>query len=518
MAATAKKESDNLLPISDESLHLSRSNRSSASVWRNKGISPLVVLSIAAGVIFVGSSVFIFSHHDTSQISFHEVILNLNEISSYQGELLSVKLARAQKLEQGYFSPKDETEQELLFNDFAERFSKTYESDDEKKMRLEVFKQNLEVIDRLNAEMDSAWFGITPFTDWSEEEFDSYNNLKMGDFDVPNDPDMARKWSDEYESNYGYGGEDLEDEGLDISPAPDGMVDGGDNKKKSSPDSFDWRDHGAVAPVRYQGRCGSCWAISTAEDIEGHLAAKTGKPVVPLSAQQLVSCDKTSWGCIGGYIDKAFEYIMGSPLLSEEEYPYDEKDPHISCRLNANNTLVGANDTDYAVTIEGYDVLPLEFDAAWLKHSVWKTGPHIVPVIAHGLQFYKGGVFDGTDHCYGNYDHAVVLVGWGVDEQQTQGTSLDTEERRMRESSMRLSTIRAGRLLEGDDTDVLSKKKGKSDDVHARPYWIIKNSWGTKWGEDGFFRIYAENSTTACGIGKVAFHSVDPHEARELET
>jgi len=76
---------------------------------------------------------------------------------------------------------------------------------------------------------------------------------------------------------------------------------------------MDWRNAGAVGVPKDQGQCGSCWAFSTTGAIEGLYKIKDG--ILPsFSEQQLVDCAKTSYGCEGGWPEKAMQYVVGTPL------------------------------------------------------------------------------------------------------------------------------------------------------------------------------------------------------------
>ena len=90
------------------------------------------------------------------------------------------------------------------------------------------------------------------------------------------------------------------------------------------PTSVDWREHGAVTPVKDQGHCGSCWTFSTTGAVEGINMIKTGT-LVSYSEQQLVDCDGATFGsdgCHGGLPSRAFEYIQKNSLETEDDYPY----------------------------------------------------------------------------------------------------------------------------------------------------------------------------------------------------
>ncbi|XP_057541849.1 cysteine proteinase COT44-like [Amaranthus tricolor] len=207
------------------------------------------------------------------------------------------------------------------------------------------------------------------------------------------------------------------------------------------PKAVDWRKVGAVNHVKDQGQCGSCWAFSTVATIEAINQIVTGN-LTSLSEQELVDCDRAvDQGCNGGLMDNAFQFILeNGGLDTEEDYPYKGVDGQ--CDLNRKNKKV--------VTIDGYeDVLPYSERA--LKKAVAHQ-PVSVAIEAGGraLQLYQSGVFTG--HCGTKVDHAVVVVGYGTE----------------------------------NGTD----------------YWIVRNSWGNGWGEEGYIRMHRNihRLTGKCGI------------------
>ncbi|XP_058756251.1 senescence-specific cysteine protease SAG39-like [Vicia villosa] len=213
------------------------------------------------------------------------------------------------------------------------------------------------------------------------------------------------------------------------------------------PSTVDWRKKGAVTPVKNQGQCGCCWAFSAVAATEGIHQLSTGK-LVSLSEQELVDCNTkgVDQGCEGGLMDDAFKFIIQNHgLTTEAQYPYQGVDG--TCSANQASTQ--------AATITGYEDVPANNEQALQKAVA--NQPISVAIDASGsdFQFYKSGVFTGS--CGTELDHGVTAVGYGVDSDGTK-------------------------------------------------YWLVKNSWGTDWGEEGYIRMQmgVDAAEGLCGIAMQA--------------
>ncbi|TKR60070.1 hypothetical protein L596_029656 [Steinernema carpocapsae] len=224
------------------------------------------------------------------------------------------------------------------------------------------------------------------------------------------------------------------------------------------PESIDWREHGYVTPVKYQGHCGSCWAFSATGALEGQHKRATGK-LVSLSEQNLVDC-VPSWlakqsvpldvGCKGSFPWNAFRYIQNNGGVdTESSYPYTAGLNHTGGKCHFSKTFVGATDKGFYRVPEGNEEA--------LKIIVATKGPVSVGVHSDkALKMYSEGVFYNFRCKSGANDlnHAVLVVGYGTDSKL------------------------------GD-------------------YWIVKNSWGKRYGEKGYVRM-ARNRENHCGIATSA--------------
>jgi len=211
----------------------------------------------------------------------------------------------------------------------------------------------------------------------------------------------------------------------------------------ASPDAFDWRTKGAVTAVKDQGQCGSCWAFSVTENIESVWILAKGlnnETLPPLAPQQIVDCDTTDLGCNGGNPPTAYDYVQSAGGLDDEkDYPYTAQDGTCAFKSSA----VVAKISGYKYATDG--------DEGTMKDNLASWAPLSICVDARYWQDYQSGIMSEWQCDWiVQLDHCVQAVGY-----DTSSTA-------------------------------------------PTPFWIVRNSWGTDWGEDGYIRL--EYGTNTCGL------------------
>lgn len=201
-----------------------------------------------------------------------------------------------------------------------------------------------------------------------------------------------------------------------------------ENQSQKDPDSLDWREKGGVNQIKDQGNCGSCWAFSVIAAEEGSYFASSGK-LLRMSEQNLVDCVKECNGCGGGYPYKALDHVINNQnhkFALESDYPYTGHDQ--DCYFDSTKSV--GYISSYKLYYEEKDIQP--------NLAKWGPVSVLIDASAFSFIFYKGGIYDG-EGCEDFQNHAVSVVGYGSED--------------------------------------------------GKPYWIVRNSIGTSWGEDGYIRM-----------------------------
>lgn len=200
----------------------------------------------------------------------------------------------------------------------------------------------------------------------------------------------------------------------------------------------DWVKAGKVSHVKNQARCGSCWAFSTTGSLEAALAIKTGT-LNEYSEQELVDCSRAygNYGCNGGLMTYAFKYIHDKKIAREEDYPYKGVDQKCSIKKQDNR-----------VTVAGFKLLAKN-DVATLVNEIRKAPVSVAIEVQRDFMSYKTGIYTNA-RCGSALNHGVLAAGFVIDDKNN--------------------------------------------------YFIVKNSWGTAWGEQGYIRMAFGTGSGTCGI------------------
>jgi C1A family cysteine protease len=318
------------------------------------------------------------------------------------------------------YSTFSESQAASLFEEFKVKYSRKYNDDAEEQLRYANFRSFLKIVDTRNvgeANSNKAGtnvHGVTKFADWSQEEFQTSAICAS----------KRRRLSFRKREAFIKG-----------KYEPTGAVEG--DTTDDDDDFVNWAGVYTTA-VKDQGVCGSCWAFSAVEQIEsnsimdGYLTTSD-----ELSVQQVVSCDTTDYGCDGGDVDTALEYVYDAGGLElADEYPYTSGDLGVQGTCNVDTGF-------FVVTATGFTLVESE---SAMEEYVWNSGPLSVCLDATTWSSYSTGIVSSSDCDTGDINHCVQIVG-------------------------------------------LNK---------AEEYWIVRNSWGTDWGQEGY--IYVSTDGNTCDI------------------
>jgi len=321
------------------------------------------------------------------------------------------------------------------FSRFIKKYNKEY-TVSEHESRFRTFQSNLHQAEKLNKESKFATFGVSKFLDLSKDEFES-------------------QWLGPKYPAQGLAQSCLVN-GVN-SPRPT------EEELKAVPATYDWRTKGVVTPVKNQEACGSCWTFSTTGNLEGLYAIKYGAAkLTSFSEQEIVDCSHAccnitgygpvcNQGCNGGFQWNAmFDIISWGGLETENDYPYLGY-PQPSCLRDQAKTMAPIKSYTCISSPSG------PADEGHMQSYIYQNGPISIALNAQLLMNYQSGIIDPFFPSFwcdpDTLDHALLIVGWGT-----------------------------GTNWIGETID----------------YWLVKNSWGTDWGENGYFRI--GRGVNLCGI------------------
>jgi len=261
--------------------------------------------------------------------------------------------------------------------EFKERHSKSYASLTEENERREIWKEEMEMVDKHNMEAEEGLhtytLGENEFSDLTFQEFlhtmTGYNESL--DSDVLLDPTVEGKFQ---EDTFGF------------------------------PQSWDCRDHGLVSTVRNQGSCGSCWAFAAVGAVEGAWAKEKGQ-LYRLSEQELIDCDKSDGGCHGGGISSALTWVHNHRGLAKNaDYGVGHYHPSQgNCHHKEEETVASLKRVRHVASKNEAD----------LKRAVHNAGPVAMSVhVNKKFKAYKSGIFNDPTCPKNSANHAMLTVGW----------------------------------------------------------------------------------------------------------
>uniref|UniRef100_A0A7N0TK37 Uncharacterized protein n=1 Tax=Kalanchoe fedtschenkoi TaxID=63787 RepID=A0A7N0TK37_KALFE len=296
--------------------------------------------------------------------------------------------------------------------------NKFYHTETERETRFLTFQENVNYIESVNAVGNTSYtLGVNQFADLTNEELVA----RFTGYQPP------RVWN--ASTNFRY------DESVSLAELPP---------------SWDWREKGAVTPVKSQ-TCGNCWLFAGVAEVES-VNFIAGKELEILSEQEIMDCQDLpgKGGCNGGWVQEVYDYVKHNSLTTEANYPTQPGAQ--TCDLAKKAGKRDARVTDY-VNLPSYIS-----DEELMKAVVQRPVAVGIDVRSPDIGAYKSGVFTGN--CDFNHNHVMVIVGYG-----------------------------------------------ESDGLK---YWILRNSWSAGWGDGGYIKIQRGTGRQEglCGINMTPSYPV----------
>jgi cathepsin L len=368
-----------------------------------------------------------------------------------QAVLLCILFAGLNTMEMGMIKTEESKTDKEKFIEFKEEYSKKYKSLSEENYRFDIFKKNLKIIEEHNMKNDKTFtLAINEFADLTFDEFSAnyLNHMISRNYSLKNVQSDTGKLLEH--------GRLLEQD-------------------DTLPPAADWtKKNGAVAPVKHQYGCGSCWAFSAVSAVENALWRSNANISVELSEQELIDCSTPQGndGCEGGNAIDAFKYIIQNGLDIGSNYKYQEEEYSDKKKWNKKKEVFECDtlrtERNPRYSIKEYELINPP-NVKELQRAIYKGVTVVSFEVKQDFLYYSKGVYIPTEPgCGANIGHEMTAVGYNL----------------------------------GADI----------------PYFKIRNSWGKEWGDEGYVHVAWGTGEGTCGLAHEDASTPTPNDDESTPT